>query len=371
MPRESHLPTRWVLAVVLSLVAAGCGPGEDASATLTGHLAVADEDWAFDTFVTGWNIVTETIMDCAEVDSSAQENCEQDRDRYIEAAVHTLDCAEGVGGGYSDLRVGAQVVVSDSTQEIVGLGQLDSARVANLAPLDAEASALACIFSFTVTDLPQSEFYSLAVGSRDPVVYRREQMEAMNWDLELFLGLDVVPQVRLAEYRGPGLPEGPVPDYTNTPSSTTTTTRVAATTSPPESSSGSGDGGIETFQPESPPPKPAPPEPLTPGAGVAVDANVDCSGNNFVITYAVRNITDTTQQLSQAGFFPGGPIGHALLYLEFGSIMGRPVAIEPHETVYHSEGFVGLDWLEPGSVIDVYADFDSGGYNAERQVHCP
>lgn len=81
------------------------------------------------------------------------------------------------GGGYDDIRQGAQVVVSDSAGKTVALGQLGAG---------SWKRGVGCIFLFTVADVPAGEkFYGLEVSHRGRVQYTAAQLAA---PVELSIG---------------------------------------------------------------------------------------------------------------------------------------------------------------------------------------
>jgi hypothetical protein len=72
-------------------------------------------------------------------------------------------------GGYVDIRIGAQVVVTDADEKTVGIGRLDAS--AN--------KGLYCEYSFTVRDVPAGlDFYGVEVSKRSRVQYSEEQLRA-------------------------------------------------------------------------------------------------------------------------------------------------------------------------------------------------
>lgn len=70
-------------------------------------------------------------------------------------------------GGYGDIRVGAQVIVTDAAEKTVGIGRLDA--FAN--------KGLYCEYSFVVRGVPAGlEFYGVEVSKRSRVQYSEEQL---------------------------------------------------------------------------------------------------------------------------------------------------------------------------------------------------
>jgi hypothetical protein len=81
------------------------------------------------------------------------------------------------GGGFDDIRQGAQVVVTDAAGKTIALAQLDAG---------SWKRDVGCIFLFTVPDVPGGEkFYGIEVSHRGRVQYSARQLAA---PLELSLG---------------------------------------------------------------------------------------------------------------------------------------------------------------------------------------
>lgn len=81
------------------------------------------------------------------------------------------------GGGYDDIREGAQVVVTDAAGKTIALGQLGAG---------SWKRGVGCIFLFTVADIPAGEkFYGIEVSHRGKVQYTAAQMSA---PIELSIG---------------------------------------------------------------------------------------------------------------------------------------------------------------------------------------
>lgn len=78
--------------------------------------------------------------------------------------------AECVGqGGYSDIRVGVQVVVTDASGTTVGIGRVE--KFAN--------KGLFCAYEFLVPDVPAGlGFYGVEVSKRGRVQYDEERLRA-------------------------------------------------------------------------------------------------------------------------------------------------------------------------------------------------
>lgn len=80
------------------------------------------------------------------------------------------------GGGYDDIRQGAQVVVTDAAAKTIALGQLGPG---------SWKRGVGCIFLFSVADVPaDGEFYGVEVSHRGRVQYTAGQL-VEPLDLEL------------------------------------------------------------------------------------------------------------------------------------------------------------------------------------------
>lgn len=72
-------------------------------------------------------------------------------------------------GGYSDIRVGAQVFVTDASGKTVGIGQVENS----------ENKGLFCDYAFVVRDVPAGlDFYGVEVSKRGRVQYSEEQVRS-------------------------------------------------------------------------------------------------------------------------------------------------------------------------------------------------
>jgi hypothetical protein len=93
-------------------------------------------------------------------------------------------------GGYGDIHDGAQVVVKDDTGATIAVGELGPGELyAVPSGGDPEPGQPGyCRFDLTVLNVPDSDFYEIAVGTREGITYSREEMEDASWELELSLG---------------------------------------------------------------------------------------------------------------------------------------------------------------------------------------
>lgn len=79
-------------------------------------------------------------------------------------------------GGYDDIAEGTAVTVRDSTGAIVGVGSLGAG----------QGSAYGCSFPFTVTDVPDSDFYTVEISHRGAMTFTAEDIRTS--ELQLSLG---------------------------------------------------------------------------------------------------------------------------------------------------------------------------------------
>lgn len=82
-------------------------------------------------------------------------------------------------GGYSDLREGAQVTVSDESGATIAVGELGRGE---------SVESRYCEFSITVEDVPAATFYSIEVSRRGQLRYSMAEMERMDWEVGFSLG---------------------------------------------------------------------------------------------------------------------------------------------------------------------------------------
>jgi len=81
--------------------------------------------------------------------------------------------------GYADLHEGTPVVVTDSDGQVLASSSLDAGE-----------GDYSCEFPFTVEGLPERDVYTIEVSHRGQLSYQKSELETMDWDLSLDLGLD-------------------------------------------------------------------------------------------------------------------------------------------------------------------------------------
>lgn len=80
--------------------------------------------------------------------------------------------------GYDDIQAGGAVTIRDGNDTTIAVGRLDSGTW----------SAGECNFPFKITDVPDSEFYSIEVTHRGQVFASKQELESTNWRFDLTLG---------------------------------------------------------------------------------------------------------------------------------------------------------------------------------------
>lgn len=96
--------------------------------------------------------------------------------RTDEGVVRTTDGRCTGRGGYNDLSKGAQVVVRDQHNDIVGTSELGAGKPDGW-----------CDFPFTVK-VPNRDVYQVEVSHRGAITYSRSKLEDANWRLHLTVG---------------------------------------------------------------------------------------------------------------------------------------------------------------------------------------
>ncbi|OLL76879.1 hypothetical protein Ae168Ps1_5299c [Pseudonocardia sp. Ae168_Ps1] len=78
-------------------------------------------------------------------------------------------------GGYDDITEGTAVTVRDSSGAIVGVGNLEAG----------QSDSYGCTFPFTVTDVPNSAFYTVEISHRGEVTFTADDVETGEVQLSL------------------------------------------------------------------------------------------------------------------------------------------------------------------------------------------
>lgn len=81
-------------------------------------------------------------------------------------------------GGYSDIELGKQIVITNEDSHILA--------TAILLP-HPDATNKECLFQF-LADVPDAQYYSFKLGRRGEIVYSKSDLEASKWHVDLELG---------------------------------------------------------------------------------------------------------------------------------------------------------------------------------------
>lgn len=90
----------------------------------------------------------------------------------------TFPCPDGPGGGYNDLRDGTSVSVSDGAGTLLATGHLK----------DGLQKMTGVTFNFTVSELPDADFYKVSIGGRGELPYSKSDLESAGWSVSATIG---------------------------------------------------------------------------------------------------------------------------------------------------------------------------------------
>jgi hypothetical protein len=90
----------------------------------------------------------------------------------------TFPAPEGPGGGFSDFKDGAQIVLRDGDNKVLSVGELFGGKLA----------VEGVSFEFSLDDVPETDIYELSTGNREPLVYQLKDMQDAGWNLDLSIG---------------------------------------------------------------------------------------------------------------------------------------------------------------------------------------
>lgn len=100
-------------------------------------------------------------------------------------------CAESAGdfcaagsAGYSDIRTGAQVTVTDSTGKVVGIGSLESGRTPLVPNIWKYNNYPPCLFPFEVWNVPDNgNIYGVQIAHRGTVQFTKDEATSIQVSL--------------------------------------------------------------------------------------------------------------------------------------------------------------------------------------------
>lgn len=91
-------------------------------------------------------------------------------------------------GGYVDLGPGTRVVIRDSAGQVLGTGEFRRGKGSGEKKAIGYGAHAACVFTFVVKNVPDTDAYSFQVSHRGAVAYTHEELEATNWRIGSVLG---------------------------------------------------------------------------------------------------------------------------------------------------------------------------------------
>lgn len=98
----------------------------------------------------------------------------------------TLEPCEGING-YDDMHVGAPVVVTNAGGTVIATTQIASGEWFDVDRQSDGWEFGACRLHFSLAGVPDSDFYGVQIGRRDPYPISKGDLEAQGWNLQLFL----------------------------------------------------------------------------------------------------------------------------------------------------------------------------------------
>ena len=93
-------------------------------------------------------------------------------------------CSTDRTSGFGDLQKGANVTVYNASGKVVGVGQLSRGTIPS-AGSRGSADPVQCKWSFSVANLPRSDFYGISVTHRGTVNFSAQQVRDGNVHLSL------------------------------------------------------------------------------------------------------------------------------------------------------------------------------------------
>jgi hypothetical protein len=84
------------------------------------------------------------------------------------------------------IKNGAQIQVKDASGKLVATGTLGEGKMVDLTGLGA------CQLSFSVANVPASNFYTIEVGNQKGLSYSLQDLKAKNWQIRLSLASEVL-----------------------------------------------------------------------------------------------------------------------------------------------------------------------------------
>lgn len=88
--------------------------------------------------------------------------------------------------GFQDIHEGQSVLVRDAKNNIIAIGKLKEGRF-NWVNKNQYPALWTCIFGFSVSNIPESPFYTLTIGGRKPIAITLDDLKLNKWTLNFSL----------------------------------------------------------------------------------------------------------------------------------------------------------------------------------------
>jgi hypothetical protein len=76
---------------------------------------------------------------------------------------------------------GSNIVVKDGKGSVIATTALPSGTLGT-------GRFKPCLFSFTISDLPDADFYVVTIGRRGGPTFKHSELKAANWSMDMTLG---------------------------------------------------------------------------------------------------------------------------------------------------------------------------------------
>lgn len=93
-------------------------------------------------------------------------------------------CVAQTTSGYSDIETGMQVVVRNEAGTVLGTARTVGGEVGGVYSRQEKA----CVWTFTIDEVPTAQFYSIELGRRSGPTYSIDEMDASGWTIDLVIG---------------------------------------------------------------------------------------------------------------------------------------------------------------------------------------
>lgn len=87
-------------------------------------------------------------------------------------------------GGYADIAKGMEVLVKNGEGKTLAIGRLSGGKFTKV---DTAGYRKTCTFSFSVQNIPKTEFYVVDAGRRGEKQYSFSELQELDWKLEYLL----------------------------------------------------------------------------------------------------------------------------------------------------------------------------------------